>query len=411
MKLGLIGNTLGHSWSPEIHTALIGCDYGLWQMPEEELDRFFAERDFDGINVTIPYKRKVLEYLDETDGTARALGAVNCIVNRNGRLTGSNTDLAGFMAMMEHSGIDVTEGKTAVLGSGGAASACMEGIRRLGGTPVMVSRNPKGEAISYETLYEQEASIRVIVNATPVGMRPGTDGVPVDLCRFHHLRGVADIVANPLCTRLRFEARCLGLPNAGGFEMLVRQAAEADRLFTGHAVPEEKIRACMRRLAGSRQNIVLIGMPTCGKTTLAEMIAARTGRPLVEMDDILVERLGMSIRECFERFGESCFREAETQLARDLRQKEGIVISCGGGVIKNRENMRYLSENGMVIWIDRDPSLLYPTQSRPLSADEDAVRRLYGERRHLYDMYSDIRVENNGSIGDTLEEVLKMTGE
>lgn len=411
MKLGLIGNPLGHSWSPEIHGCLIGEEYGRWQMPEEELDDFFAERDFDGINVTIPYKRKVLEYLDDTDDTARVLGAVNCIVNRGGHLTGSNTDLAGFMAMMQHSGIDVTDGKTAVLGSGGASAACMEGIRRLGGIPVTVSRNPKGEAISYAELYAREAEFTVIVNATPVGMRPDTDSVPVDLKRFHHLCGAADIIANPLCTRLQFEARCLGIPHAGGFEMLVRQAAEADRLFTGREVPEERIRDCMRKLAGSRQNIVLIGMPTCGKTTLAEMIAARTGRPLVEMDDILVDRLGMSIRQCFDAYGEDCFREAETQLARDLRQKEGIVISCGGGVIKNRDNMRYLSENGKVVWIDRDPSLLYPTASRPLSSDEDAVRSLYEERKHLYDMYSDRRVENNGSIEDTLEELLKMTGE
>lgn len=193
--------------------------------------------------------------------------------------------------------------------------------------------------------------------------------------------------------------------------MLVRQAAEADCLFTGEKVSEEVIETCIKKLLAKRRNIVLIGMPTSGKTTLAEMIASHTGRPLLEMDEVLVDRLGMSIKDCFAQYGEAYFRHMETELAKDLRNKEGIVISTGGGIIKNEENMRYLHENGIVIAIDRDPTLLYPTDSRPLSSTVDAVKVLYEERKYLYKKYSDVVVDNNGSLQNTFDEIMIITGE
>lgn len=411
MKLGLIGNPLGHSWSPEIHRLLTGYEYSKWPLEEKELAPFLEKHDFTGINVTIPYKKAVIPYLDEMDDTAAALGAVNCIVVRDGKLKGYNTDLTGFMRMMERNSLDVSGGLTAVLGSGGASKACMEGVRRLGGKPVTVSRTPKNGAIGYDELYARESEFTALVNATPVGMLPDTDSVPVDLAGLHHLKAVADIIANPLMTRLQFEAHCRGIPSAGGFEMLVRQAAAADLLFTGREVMEETVRSCMKTLLNARRNIVLIGMPTSGKTTLAEMLSARTGRRKVEMDDVLVERLGMPISTCFEKYGEAYFRSQETQLAKELRRTEGTIISCGGGIIKNADNMRFLHENGIVIWVDRDPSLLYPTDSRPLSSTENAVLALYRERKDLYQKYSDVAVANNGAIEDTLQKIIRITGE
>lgn len=411
MQYGLIGNPLGHSWSPEIHQLLASLPYEKKELPEEELADFLRKRDFDGINVTIPYKEKVIGFLDELDEGARTIGAVNCIVNKNGILKGYNTDLSGFVKMLEVNGISPAGKQVAVLGSGGAAKAACYGIEMMGGKPFIVSRHPGRAMISYAQLYERAAEFAMIVNATPVGMKPDSDSCPVDICAFDHLEAVVDIVANPLRTRLLFEAKMQGIPCCGGFEMLVRQAAAADELFTGKVVEEETIQMCMRMLLKARRNIVLIGMPTSGKTTLAEMIASHTGRPLLEMDEVLVDRLGMSIKECFAQYGEGYFRNMETELARDLRAKEGIVISTGGGIIKNEENMRYLSENGIVIAIDRNPSLLYPTDSRPLSSTVDAVKVLYEERKYLYDKYSDAVVDNNGSLKDTFNEIMKMTGE
>ena len=244
---------------------------------------------------------------------------------------------------------------------------------------------------------------------------PG-DGVvvqtPVYNCFFSSIRNNGcRIVANPLMTRLLFNAKMRDIPFCGGFEMLVRQAAEADCLFTGEKVSEEVIETCIKKLLAKRRNIVLIGMPTSGKTTLAEMIASHTGRPLLEMDEVLVDRLGMSIKDCFAQYGEAYFRHMETELAKDLRNKEGSVISTGGGIIKNEENMRYLHENGIVIAIDRDPALLYPTDSRPLSSTVDAVKVLYEERKYLYKKYSDVVVDNNGSLQNTFDEIMIITGE
>lgn len=411
MKYGLIGNPLGHSWSPEIHQLLAGIPYEKKVLQEEELDDFFQQRDFKGINVTIPYKEKVIPYLDELDESAKEVGAVNCIVNENGRLKGYNTDLLGFRQMFERNGID-PEGKTvAILGSGGAAKAACSAIAQMHGTPVIVSRHPSKGMIGYEELYERAADFEMIVNATPVGMKPDSDKCPVDVAVFEHLEAVVDIVANPLMTRLLFNAKMRDIPFCGGFEMLVRQAAEADYLFTGEEVREEVITGCMQKMLKKRRNIVLIGMPTSGKTTIAEMIASRTGRALLEMDEVLVDRLGMSIKDCFAQYGEGYFRKMETELARDLRDKEGIVISTGGGIIKNEENMRYLHESGIVIAIDRDPALLYPTDSRPLSSNVEALQALYEERKYLYEKYSDVVVDNNGSLQDTFDEIMKITEE
>ena len=408
-RLGLIGNSLGHSWSPEIHRFFIKQDYNLFPLQEDELDAFLKAKEFDGLNVTIPYKETVIPYLDGLDENAKAIGAVNCIVNDNGKLKGYNTDYLGFKQMLLANDIPVTEGKIAILGTGGARKACEKALKDLGANTLIVSRNPD-RGITYEECMAREKEISVIVNTTPVGMKPDYEGHPIDIKKFSNLKAVVDIVANPIVTRLQFEAKALGIKYLGGFEMLVRQALEADKLFFEKDFSEELVKACEAEVLKEKRNIVLIGMPTSGKTTISKCLSEKLGNTLIEMDDELVKEFGTSIQEVFAKHGEAYFRERETALAKSLQTKEKSIISCGGGIIKNEENMRYLNQNGVVVWLDRSVDKLHGTSSRPLSQDDDAIHKLYNERKHLYKKYADIRIENNGTIEDTVNTIVRVLG-
>ncbi len=412
MKLGLIGYPLGHSWSKPIHDFMIGSDYQMFELKPEELEGFMTKKDFDGLNVTIPYKQKVMKYLDEIDETAAKIGAVNTIVNHNGVLKGYNTDYLGFMEMLKRNHIDVQGKKTAVLGSGGASRAVAAALTILGADFDIVSRKAEREnTILYETMYERSDDYQVIVNTTPLGLAPHPDDMPVDLSRFTKLEAVADIIANPLRTRLLFEAGCRGLKTAGGLEMLVAQAWHADLLYTGEQLDPQLITDCLAELYRDRRSIVLIGMPTAGKTTVSALLGEACGRDVIEMDDEIVEILGTSIKECFAEKGEDYFRWLEQEVAKDLRSGGRFVISCGGGVIKNPETMRFLSENSIVVWLKRGIEQLFATDSRPLSSNAEALRKLYEERRPLYELYSDVSADNTGDIGDTVAEIIWKTGE
>ena len=412
MKLGLIGYPLGHSWSKPIHDFMIGSDYQMFELKPEELEGFMTKKDFDGLNVTIPYKQKVMKYLDEIDETAAKIGAVNTIVNHNGVLKGYNTDYLGFMEMLKRNHIDVQGKKTAVLGSGGASRAVAAALAILGADFDIVSRKAEREnTILYETMYERSDDYQVIVNTTPLGLAPHPDDMPVNLSRFTKLEAVADIIANPLRTRLLFEAGCRGLKTAGGLEMLVAQAWHADLLYTGEQLDPQLITDCLAELYRDRRSIVLIGMPTAGKTTVSALLGEACGRDVIEMDDEIVEILGTSIKECFAEKGEDYFRWLEQEVAKDLRSGGRFVISCGGGVIKNPETMRFLSENSIVVWLKRGIEQLFATDSRPLSSNAEALRKLYEERRPLYELYSDVSADNTGDISDTVAEIIRKTGE
>lgn len=413
MEYGLIGNPLGHSISPAIHACFHnGIDYQLHPVETEEaLKQFLEERNFKAVNVTIPWKQKVIPYLDELDPAARAIGAVNCIVNDHGRLTGHNTDVSGFRQMMERNHVSLS-GKTAVLGTGGASHAVCQAVVDLGGSVVLVSRHPREGSrfsmISYPEL--MASSFDVLINTTPVGMSPDCDAAPVEIGKLSSVHTVADIIANPLRTKLQFEAQLAGKKAYGGLEMLVRQAARAQELFFGTAVDEKAVMSCLWQMKMMQSNVVLIGMPSSGKTVVGRMLAQQLGWDFVEMDAELVKRFGTSIRNVFETKGETWFRDQETKLIEDLRSKKRTVISTGGGVIKRVENMRMLAENGVVIWLDRSPMLLHGTSERPLSPDDDAIRRLYEERLPLYRLYSDRCVENNRQLNETvhaIEEIVR----
>lgn len=408
MKLGLIGYPLGHSWSPDIHGILVPeSTYEKWELKEEELEGFLERRDFDGINVTIPYKEKVIPYLDSLDEKAEKIGAVNTIVNSNGKLIGKNTDYDGFKNMVIANGISLHGKKCAVLGNGGANKAVTLAIRDLGGIPITVSRRDSADTIRYDTLYKEEASFSVIVNTTPVGMFPKVEEMPIDLDRFTKLEAVIDIIANPLCTKLLFEAKCRGFKTLGGFEMLVRQAYAADVYFTGGPVEENRIRTCLSKLRNQRRNLVLIGMPTSGKSTIAKKLSEITGRPMVEMDAVIEKRLGTTIRECFDTKGESYFRDMESEVCKSLFETSGSIISTGGGVMKRKENMQWLSYNGEVLFLKRDLEKLYGTESRPLSKDNNAMKKLYEERLPYYERYANRVIDNNGSLEETIQQILE----
>lgn len=411
MILGLIGHPLGHSWSSQIHTFLIHEKYVKWDLMEDELADFLQKRDFDGINVTIPYKQAVIPMLDALDPAAKRIGAVNCIVNTHGICTGYNTDAIGFRDMVLAHNLDVKGKHTALLGTGGASRAVRYALVQLGAEVQLVSRSPKEGCITYEQLYQDADTYQYLVNVTPVGMYPNTNESVVDLARFSKLEEVIDIVANPLRTKLMFDAKMLSIPCLGGFEMLVRQAFAADELFTGKKLDPSASDACMKYLYGLKRNVVFIGMPTSGKSTLAKMLGKQTNRDVIEMDDEIEKRLGTSIKECFATKGEAYFRQVEQKTAEDIQNKEHCIISCGGGVIKNENTMRAVSQNGIVIWIQKDIRTLFATNSRPLTGDGTYMKKLYEDRRNLYQKYCDAVVVNDGSLNEAVEKIKKVAGD
>ena len=408
MKLGLIGYPLGHSWSPEIHSFFLKQDcYSLIELKEEELGPFLEKKEFDGLNVTIPYKQKVIPYLDELDPLAQEAGAVNTIVNQNGRLIGHNTDVEGFRDMIMAHGIDVKNGKTAVIGDGGVSKAIRCALKQLGADFCVTSRKHSPGSITMQELLDHAPEYACLINATPLGMKPHDELMPTDPSVFDHLKYAVDVIANPLRTKFLFEAKLKGCVTCGGFEMLVRQAAAADRWFADKHILEAEILACMKSLYDQRRSVVLIGMPTSGKTTIAELLAEETGKKRIEMDEVIEAEMGMKICTCFQERGETYFRDLESSLCYSLKEAMGSVISCGGGVIKRRENMQALAENGLILWLDRPVDLLYGSSDRPLSSDREHILSLYQERRPYYERYADVRIENSGSVGDTLKQIRK----
>ena len=408
MKLGLIGYPLGHSRSPEIHKYLTGEDYSLWELKPENLDEFMKRKDFDGINVTIPYKEAVLPYLDEIEENAAKIGAVNCIVHHNGKLTGYNTDCMGFAGMVRSHGINFAGKNVAVLGTGGASKAVFEAVKDLSGIPYRISRSKDKGDMDYAELYEREDMFSYIVNTTPAGMYPHTDEVPCDLSKFLHLQGIIDIIANPLCTHWMLEAKLRGIPALGGWEMLVRQAYYADKCFGLEVRNPDAVTGCIRDLKKAQMNIVLIGMPSSGKTTLGKKLAEITGRNFIDLDERVKSDTGMEIRQIFEQYGEDAFREAETKAVAAVKDTPGNVISCGGGIIKRKRNMEYLKERGYIVWVQRDLELLEPTEDRPLSSVREDLVQLFHERKPLYEKYADAVVRNNTSVEDVIAELQKI---
>ena len=402
MEYGLLGEKLGHSFSPQIHRDLAGYDYQLLPTPPEAVEDLFARRAFQGLNVTIPYKRTVMPLCDEIDPRAAAIGAVNTVVNRNGRLTGYNTDIDGFLYMARRAGVDMAGKKVVILGSGGTSRTARAAAGELGAREIItVSRH--GED-NYQNL-SRHADAQVLVNTTPVGMYPNWGQSPVSLESFPALEGVLDVVYNPLRTALLLQAEERGLPCSCGLPMLVAQAKRAAELFTGQNIGDSRTEAVLHGLRRQLTSIVLIGMPGCGKTTVGRALAEKLGRTFVDLDEEIVRRAGTSIPEIFAREGEAGFRERESALVREFGERTGLVVSTGGGVVTRRENYIPLKQNGLLLHLRRDPAAL-PTDGRPLS-QATAPEELWRRRAPLYAAFADGEIDNNGTLAGTLEQIEK----
>lgn len=403
MRYGLIGQTLIHSYSARLH-ALLGDDsYTLMPLAPEELDAFLTRRDFEGLNVTIPYKRDVIPYCAELGETARIIGSVNTLVQRlDGSLFGDNTDAFGFAKLAESAGICFEGRKTLVLGSGGTSLTACHVIRAAGGEAVVISRNGEN---GYDRL-EKHADATVLVNATPVGMCPAVDAAPVDLARLPRLEGVLDVIYNPLRTKLIQQAEQRGLRCAGGLAMLVWQAVRARELFTGQPVLPEAVWMVHRALKKEVSNLVLIGMPGSGKSAIGKRCARTLGLPFVDSDALIEVRAGKPIPQIFSEDGEAVFRQLEMDVLAEVGSHGGQVISTGGGAVLREENRLHLRMNGVVIRLMRPLNQL-ATGGRPLSAGAEVLRRMERDRGPSYRVCADRTVQNDRALPDCVRQVLE----
>lgn len=399
---GLLGASLRHSYSPRLHALLGDPDYRLFEVAPEGLDEFLRRSDFDGLNVTIPYKKAVLPYCAALSPAARAIGAVNTLVPRaDGTLCGDNTDFDGFSWLLRRNFTPQTGETALVLGSGGAAATVRAVLTAAGMQTVTVSR--QGEN-NYVNLYRHADAV-LLVNATPVGMYPKNGECLVDLARLPQLRCVLDLVYNPVRTALLLEAERLGLPCEGGLPMLVEQARRAAELFQHREIPRERANEILCKLSSEMSNLILIGMPGCGKTTVGRALAAALGRPFFDSDALVQQRLGCPCADYLRTAGEAAFRRAETAALAELGQKSGCVIATGGGCVTREENYPLLHQNGRLFRLHRALHLL-PTQNRPLSAGVP-LPALFAQRDPLYRRFADADIDNNGTVDQTVRAIME----
>ena len=402
MKTGLLGRKLGHSYSPQIHRNFGNYDYSLFEKEPEDVEEFLKNGDFSAINVTYPYKKTVMPYCKLTS-VAERIGAVNTIVRQpDGTLLGHNTDYFGFYSMVKRSGLNPAGKKCLVLGSGGASATAVAAMTEMGARVVVISRNGDD---NYTNL-NRHADAAIVCNCTPVGMYPNTGISPVELDQFPALEGVLDVIYNPARTQLLLDAEKLGLPHENGLWMLVAQAKEAAEYFGGKPICNSEIQRVYHKMSADMQNIVLIGMPGCGKTTVASMLAEKLGRIAVDADEEIVKLAGKTIPDIFAQDGEEVFREWETKVLTELGKQSQLIIATGGGCVTKQRNHALLHQNGSIFWLERRLDKL-PTQGRPLS-QKNRPEDLYLVRKPLYEAFADYRVDNNGSCQETVQKIISI---
>ena len=403
LRCGLLGEKLGHSYSPAIHALLGEYEYRLYEKAPDEVESFLRSGDFDGLNVTIPYKKTVLPLCADLSDEARAIGSVNTLVRRpDGTLFGDNTDAWGFRYLLSSAGIDPRGQKALVLGSGGASVMAVYVLKTLGASDVTVISRSGPD--NYQNL-DRHADAELIVNTTPVGMYPNNGAAAVDLTRFPHCRGVADVVYNPARTALLLQAEALGISHAGGLGMLVGQALRASERFQGRALDTGLVGSITEKLRRESGNIILIGMPGCGKSTLAARLHELTGRPVFDADERVVSLAGKTIPEIFAGSGEAGFRALETQALAELGKLSGAILATGGGCVTREENYPLLHQNGTIFWLRRDTALL-PREGRPLSENAD-LAAMYEQRAPLYARFADRIIDNDGAAEATARKILE----
>lgn len=406
-RYGLIGERLGHSFSKIIHEKLGLYEYELWPIEKDKLHDFMSKADFDGINVTIPYKKDVIPYLCHVSEEAKLCGAVNTVVRREDGLYGYNTDILGMKEMLHHAGIEIEGKNVLILGSGGTSGTALCLCRMLGAKRAeRVSRTKKDGAVSYEEAATR-ADTDVIINTTPVGMYPNMGESPIDLSAFPRLSAVADAIYNPLRSQLLLDAEKRGLRTTGGLYMLVSQAIYAARLFTGDDSVLHRCEEISSELYASKENIVLTGMPGSGKSTVGKALAERLGREFFDSDEEIVREAGKPIPEIFAQEGEAAFRDLESLVLRRLGEKDGIVLATGGGAVLREKNVDILKGNGRIFFLDAPLETLVSTADRPLSSTPEALRQRYEERYDVYCNSADTIIPVSRNLEENLSAIQK----
>lgn len=414
MKYGLIGEHLGHSFSKQIQTRIAEIenvkdyDYQLVELDKEEFKEFMEKKDFKGINVTIPYKKDVIPYLDEMDESAKAIGAVNTIINVDGKLKGYNTDFGGFLYMVKAHNVHMEGKKVLIIGNGGACAAVKAVCKHENAKDiVIVSRSANRGAISYDEMYTSHLDADIVVNTSPVGMFPNIVNAPIDVSWFHKLECVLDVVYNPILTRLCFEAQEADIKRVIGLEMLIAQAKYTFEIFENMSFDDSIIDEIKKEMLKDRCNIVLIGMPSAGKTTIGKMLEEKLEKDFFDLDDMIIAKAGKSIPEIFQESGETGFRAIETEVAIESSKMNNKIIATGGGVVKHKVNMDFLRLNGITIFIDRDiDKLISSDPNRPLSSSKQALQQMYKERYPLYQKYATYVAVNNANIDETVDDIV-----
>lgn len=408
MEYGCIGRTLRHSYSRQIHGAIGDYPYELCELTPEDLPSFFARRDFRGINVTVPYKEAVLPFLDAVDPHAAAIGAVNTILCRGGKLTGYNTDFDGMIALLDRGGISLTGRKIAILGTGGTSRTAAAVCAHLGAaTVIRVSRTGKENAVTYENFYRQHTDTEILLQTTPVGMFPDLAGCPVDLSRLPALRGVADVIYNPQRTVLLQQAAKRGIPAVGGLTMLAAQGIRAAELFFGRKYPPELLDRVIKTVDAVTENIILIGMPGAGKTTVGQICAQRLRRPFFDTDEEIRRATGRTPANIIREDGVTAFRETEKNILFSLLcRTTGAVIATGGGTVLLQENINRLCQNGRIFFLDRAVDRLAPAGDHPLSEDKKQLESLALCRLPVYRQAADAILPADGTAEDVARAIV-----
>ena len=409
MTYGLIGEKLGHSYSKLIHEMLGRYTYDLLSLDNDAFETFVSERRFNGLNITIPYKKKVIPLCDEVSELAAEIGSVNTLYFKEGKLQGTNTDYQGFLYAASAAGIVFKNKKVLILGNGGTSLTARKAVRDSGASDILITtRRGEEGCISYEDL-DRHRDVQIIINTTPVGTYPSNGARLISLTDFPACEGVIDVIYNPFATDLLQQAKELGIPHTNGLPMLVAQATAAAEYFLGESGFQDENPRIISALEKQIENIVLIGMPGCGKSTLGKRLAKQTGKSFIDMDSEIEKKAGITIPEIFEKYGEAHFRDLEAEVASELGKEKGQIIATGGGVILRPENMKALSQNGRIVFLDR-PLEHLATHGRPLSKNLDALKTMYEKRAPLYNKYSQLTVKVGGNKNVNVNTIYTLLG-
>lgn len=408
MKYGLIGKNLTYSYSKVIHEALGFYTYDLISLDETAFSTFMQQKNFQAINVTIPYKKEVITYLDELDNVAETIQAVNTIVKKNNKFIGYNTDVAGFQYLIDHHRIQLKDKKVILLGNGGASQAIQYVLHQKQISSLIIVDTKGSKGITYEECYKHHYDAHIIINATPVGTSPNLDDTPISLDVFTNCEAVIDIIYNPMLTQLTYQAKKRGIKHVNGLEMLIAQAVYAAELFLSKTIQPYVIQEIYHTLQTQMCNIVLIGMPSAGKTTIGKLLEKQLHKKCIDIDDEIEKKAGMRISEIFQKYGEETFRDIETQVIKEVSSLHNVIIATGGGSVLREINMDRLHLNGIIIYVDRSiNNLISNDPNRPLLNHPNALQNLYNTRYPLYQKHAHITVNNDHTLQDTLQQIIE----